>query len=147
MTWVRLQWDRAGAIFALALGALSLFLGWLGVTDTPHVAKQLPYIASGGLFGIFLVGVAAALWISADLRDEWRELRGLREELRAAYSASVTEATATLSVVDDTPRLAAAPRASVRRPSVAMTATVEDTVVTTASRKRAASSPKPRSRS
>jgi hypothetical protein len=35
----------------------------------------MPYIVSNGLFGIFLLGIAAVLWISADLRDEWRELR------------------------------------------------------------------------
>ncbi|WP_293769676.1 hypothetical protein [Sporichthya sp.] len=78
---IRAQWDRAGAIAAALVGALSLILGYLGVSGTEHVAKQLPYIISGGLTGIFLLGVAGVLWISADLRDEWRELRGARTVL------------------------------------------------------------------
>ena len=35
----------------------------------------MPYIVSAGLTGIFLLGVGAVMWITADLRDEWRELR------------------------------------------------------------------------
>ena len=132
LTWIRVQWDRAGAIFALVVGGLSLFLGWLGVTNTPHVAKQLPYIASGGLFGIFLVGVAATLWISADLRDEWRELRGIREELHAANELVTSSGrTATLAAIDEAPaRTNPAPRARARRASVAMSKTTETTETT-----------------
>jgi len=72
---IHVQWDRAGAIGAVSLGALALLLGWIGTSGTEHVADQLPYIVSGGIAGILLVGVGAVLWISADLRDEWRELR------------------------------------------------------------------------
>lgn len=75
---LRVQWDRAGAIFSVVLGALCLLLGYLGVSDTPYVAAQLPYFISGGLVGIFFLGVGGILWISADMRDEWRELRALR---------------------------------------------------------------------
>jgi hypothetical protein len=47
----------------------------------------MPYIASGGLLGLFLLGVAGVLWISADLRDDWRETRLLRLELRERLGA------------------------------------------------------------
>jgi uncharacterized membrane protein YfcA len=82
MNWVRVQWDRAAALAAMIIGLLALLLGWIGVSGQAYVAKQLPYIISGALFGIFMIGVAAVLWLSADLRDEWRELRGIRLELR-----------------------------------------------------------------
>jgi hypothetical protein len=78
---LRLQWDRSLAIGAAAVGLLALILGYFGTSGTPHVAEQLPYFISGGLFGIFCLTIAAIAWISADLRDEWRELRGLRELL------------------------------------------------------------------
>ncbi|MGH9037716.1 MAG: hypothetical protein ACRD0O_18310, partial [Acidimicrobiia bacterium] len=39
-----------------------------------YPAQQMPYIVSGGLGGIFLIGLSATLWLSADLRDEWRKL-------------------------------------------------------------------------
>jgi uncharacterized membrane protein YfcA len=82
MNWVRVQWDRAAALAAMLIGLLALLLGWIGVSGQAYVAKQLPYVISGALFGIFMIGVAAVLWLSADLRDEWRELRGIRLELR-----------------------------------------------------------------
>lgn len=72
---VRSQWDRALAIACALAGAVSLLVGWIGTSGTEHVAEQMPYIVSAGLTGIFLLGVAAVLWITADLRDEWRELR------------------------------------------------------------------------
>jgi hypothetical protein len=72
---IRAQWDRAGAILAALAGAIELLIGWIGTSGTEHVAKQIPYVVSDGLTGIFLLGLAAVLWISADLRDEWRELR------------------------------------------------------------------------
>ena len=96
MHWLRAQWDRVGAGIALAGGMLCLLLGWLGVSDTEYVTKQIPYIISGGLVGIFLLGVGTMLWLSADMRDEWRELRGLRVLMREhvaqnAQFASVLE--------------------------------------------------------
>jgi hypothetical protein len=73
-TFVLSQWDRVSAMVAAGAGALLLLLGWFGVSKTSYPAEQIPYIASAGLGGLFLLGVAATLWISADLRDEWRKL-------------------------------------------------------------------------
>lgn len=78
---LRLQWDRTVALAALLLGALALLLGYVGVSGTPHVAEQLPYFISGGLVGLFLLGIASVAWLTADMRDEWRELRALRNLL------------------------------------------------------------------
>jgi hypothetical protein len=78
LTLLRLQWDRVGAWVCAAVGAVVLFLGYGGISNTPHVAEQLPYIISAGLTGIFLLGIAGMLWLSADMRDEWRELHAIR---------------------------------------------------------------------
>jgi hypothetical protein len=71
----------------VAAGAVVLVLGWLGVTGTPYSFEQIPYVVSGGLGGIFLLGVGAMLWTSADLRDEWRTLRELVEIERVRLAA------------------------------------------------------------
>ena len=77
-SWLRVQWDRVGAVGAALVGVAALALGWAGVSGTPHIAEQLPYFISGGLVALFFLGMAVTLWLSADLRDEWRELRALR---------------------------------------------------------------------
>jgi uncharacterized membrane protein len=74
MTWLRAEWDRVLGFTLIALGAVLLVLGYLGVSDSPYVAEQLSYIASGGLGGLFLLGAGATLLILADLHDEWRKL-------------------------------------------------------------------------
>lgn len=83
---LRAQWDRACAIGAVIIGLLVLGLGYLGVSGTEYVAEQLPYVISGGLVGLFLIVFGAALWLSADLRDEWRKLDSLDARLERAFS-------------------------------------------------------------
>lgn len=78
---VRAQWDRSSAIGCTVAGAVVLVLGWFGVSSTPYPAEQLPYIVSAGLGGLFLLGVASVLWLSADLRDEWRKLDAIERAI------------------------------------------------------------------
>ena len=82
LSWVRDQWDRVGAVVLVVAGALALLFGWLGISDAVLPSEQLPYLLSGGLFGVFLLGLGATLWLSADLRDEWRKLDRLEELVR-----------------------------------------------------------------
>jgi hypothetical protein len=74
MTWLRAEWDRVLGFTLIALGAVLLVIGYLGVSGSPYVAEQLSYIASGGLGGLFLLGAGATLLVLADLHDEWRKL-------------------------------------------------------------------------
>jgi hypothetical protein len=99
--WLRNEWDRAGAWLAIGVGALALFLGYAGVSNTEFTAEQLPYMVSGGLVGIFLLGIGGMLWLSADLRDEWRTLDAMDAKLdrleRHALTAEAGPAVETLS--------------------------------------------------
>ena len=79
--WLRVEWDRGAAIGCAVLGALLLLIGWLRMSSTPYPAEQLPFILSGGIGGVFLLGIGATLWLSADLRDEWRKLDSIDEVL------------------------------------------------------------------
>lgn len=74
MKWARNQWDRVGAVSCMVAAMLALLGGWLGVSRSAYTAEALPYIVSGGFFGLLLIGIGAVLWLSADLRDEWRKL-------------------------------------------------------------------------
>lgn len=80
-TWIRLQADRVTAALSIGLGALALVLGYLGASDTAYPAEQVPYLLSGGIGGLFLLGLGATLLLSADLRDDWRKLDRIEEEL------------------------------------------------------------------
>ncbi|MFB9728813.1 hypothetical protein [Haloechinothrix salitolerans] len=82
MTRARSQADRLLAAATLLAGLLTLIAGWLGVSGTPYPAEQLPYLISGGIGALFLLGVSATLWLSADLRDEWRKLDRIERAIR-----------------------------------------------------------------
>lgn len=61
---------RPWAGWALAaVGVIVIIVGWYGVSGQALVAKQLPYLISGGLGGVALVGIGAAM-ISAERRRQ-----------------------------------------------------------------------------
>ena len=82
MSVLRAQWDRVLGVGAVLVGAAVLVLGYLGISGTSYPAEQLPYIISGGLVGLVLVGCGGTLWLSADLRDEWLKLADIHQELQ-----------------------------------------------------------------
>jgi hypothetical protein len=83
VTFVRTQTDRALAVGAALVGLVLLGVGWYGVSGQGVIAGQIPYVVSCGLGGLFAIGVAATLWISADLRDEWRKLGAVEVAITA----------------------------------------------------------------
>ena len=51
------------------------------MSGTGITAEQNPYLISGGLVGIALIGIGCTVWLSADLQDEWRRLDAVEERL------------------------------------------------------------------
>ena len=82
LDWARSQWDRVAAVTLFVAGVLAVFLGWLGVSRSAYEAESLPYILSGGFFGLLALGAGGILWLSADLRDEWRKLDSIEQAWR-----------------------------------------------------------------
>jgi hypothetical protein len=118
------QWDRIAAAVCAFVGALCLLLGWIGISGTAFTAEQLPYIISGGIGSIFFLGLGGCLWLSADLRDEWRKLDSIEDALRSPEPGiRVAEPVATAPRIDEY----AAPEARPvrRRPLVARPAIVD----------------------
>jgi hypothetical protein len=71
----------------VVLGVLVLVVGWFGVSREGIVAKQLPYLVSGGIGGSFMLGIGALLLITHELRLDNRRLEAVEatlEELRDA---------------------------------------------------------------
>jgi hypothetical protein len=87
--WVRLQWDRCLSWACIAAGVIILVIGYFGVSSTGFPAAQSPYIISGGIGGLFLLGVGGMLWLSADLRDEWRKLDLIEKVMRQAEGGEI----------------------------------------------------------
>lgn len=87
--WLALQWDRVAAWAAVLAGAVALIVGWFGVSGTAYQSEQIPYIVSGGIGGLFLLGLGGMLWLSADMRDEWYKLDRVEEELRLTRAAGI----------------------------------------------------------
>ena len=79
--WLRLQWDRALGVLAMVVGIVLLVIGWVEVSGTEFVSEQIPYVVSAGLGGVVALLIGGTLWLSADLRDEWRALNRIDQQL------------------------------------------------------------------
>jgi hypothetical protein len=90
-TLVRLGWDRLSAAVLIAVGAVAVILGWIGVSGADLPSKQLPYLVSGGIGGLYILGVAAVLWLSGDLRDEWSRLGEIKTMLGALAGTDLVD--------------------------------------------------------
>jgi hypothetical protein len=85
---LRAERDRAIAYALIFAGAIGVLVCWIGVSDTPFVADQLSYIASGGIGGLFLLAFGLSLLVSADHHDEWRKLDRIEAALGLAPEAT-----------------------------------------------------------
>lgn len=101
---IRAHWDRALALGLTVVGLVMLVIGWFRISDTPYPAEQLPLLMSAGVGSLFLLGVGATLWLSADLRDEWHKLDELTtgaEPVPSAGPVTEPDAGAALARSDD----------------------------------------------
>lgn len=69
------------AVVIMAAGFLLIVLGWNGAADIDFAQGQLPFIISGGLAGIALLGVGLGLAVAQVLRRNAQELAGKIEEM------------------------------------------------------------------
>ena len=92
--WMRLAWDRAAAVLLIAAGAVALVLGWVGVSGEAFPAKQLPYLISGGIGGIALVGFGAMLVGTEDLKRTQERIDHLERLVDDLHAVLLTRADA-----------------------------------------------------
>jgi hypothetical protein len=94
------------------VGALVILIGYLGVSRNALVAKQLPYLISGGIGGIALVGVGAVFLGTEELRRDSGRLDRL-ERMVIELHAVLLDRPDAPEVQSDAPRPA---KASPSRP-------------------------------
>ena len=91
------QWDRVGGLALVLVGLGVLIAGCAGVSNATETVDQMSYLISGGVLGLFLLGLGATLWLSADLRDEWRKMDHLQASVDA-LSATLASAGAAVEL-------------------------------------------------
>lgn len=101
VSWIRAEWDRLAAAAAVIAGVIALLIGYVRTSNTPFLAEQMPLVISGALGGIFFLSVGAVLWLSADMRDEWRELRSMSVSLDALSEALTASGLPVKASADD----------------------------------------------
>ena len=79
-------WPKLGGLLGIAYciaGFFLIFLGWNGAASHDREPAQIPYVISGGIAGLGLVVLGAALIVAHSLRTDRVELRGSIDDLRA----------------------------------------------------------------
>lgn len=97
---MKYDWARLLAAAAALIGVVLIVAGWAGVSNATITTEQLPYLASGAVGGLFALGVAATLWLSSDLRDEFHKLDDIYQWLQGDEAALVEDGRS-MSIVDD----------------------------------------------
>ena len=97
----------AGIVITLA-GFAAIGLGWWGASGTKYVYQEIPYVVSGGLFGVALVFVGAALFArysAARLLRFWLARLVADQQIQTdhvvAAIAALAEATRTQTIASD----------------------------------------------
>ena len=78
--WGRLA-GKLGLFFCLA-GFVAIFLGWNGAASYDRVPAQFPWLISGGITGLALAVIGAALIVVENNRRDRAVLRASLEEIR-----------------------------------------------------------------
>jgi hypothetical protein len=119
----RLLWRWAGDAvrpwlgwILVALGALLMLLGYLGVSREALPAKQIPYLVSGGIGGMFLAVLGAYFLGAQQLRSDSGRLDRLEQMVTELHQALLRRPDAPdLTVVAPSTNGLSAPRPAARR--------------------------------
>jgi len=99
--YVRTQWRLLMVVGTLALGILSVSMGWYGAAHTNIITEQIPYLISGGLLGLGLIILSGVMAYAFMVE------RG-NEALRRDIARALSEPRAHATDAEVTPRAAVA---------------------------------------
>jgi hypothetical protein len=82
---------RAGAVLLTVAGLIVVLVGYLGVRDHADIVLQLPYLMSGGLGGLALIGLGALLLIQYQMRLQARRHAEVTDQLEEWKETALAE--------------------------------------------------------
>ena len=83
---MKIGWPKLGGLLGIVYciaGFFLVFLGWNGAASYDREPAQIPYVISGGIAGLGLVVLGAALIVAHSLRADRVELKASIDDLRA----------------------------------------------------------------
>jgi hypothetical protein len=84
----------------IIVGLLLTLLGWIGVSGEAIVAKQIPYVVSGGIGGVLLAVIGAYFLGTEELRKDSGRLDRLEQKVDELHAALLQRPDAPAVVVD-----------------------------------------------
>jgi hypothetical protein len=90
---------QLGVLLCL-IGFIALFLGWNGAASKNVIMAQFPFLISGGLAGLAIVVIGAAMLIVQNAREDQARLEATLERLITAVEHSAGGAPRRASVSD-----------------------------------------------
>ena len=99
-----------------ALGFLLMFLAWNGAAEKTTIAAQFPFLISGGVTGLALVGVGMTLAIVTEVRKTTAELTLRLEQMAELVAGASPAATGPTARRPPSPDRRPRPRQAPRRP-------------------------------
>ena len=82
---------RAGAVILTVAGLVVVLVGYLGVRDQADIVLQIPYLMSGGLGGLALIGLGALLLIQYQMRLQARRYAEVTDQLEEWKETALAE--------------------------------------------------------
>ena len=74
----------------IAIGALLILIGWFGVSREAIVGKQIPYLVSGGIGGVFFAVLGAYFLGTEELRSDSGRLDRLERMVEELHQVLLT---------------------------------------------------------
>jgi hypothetical protein len=75
----------------LVAGVVVVLIGYIGIRDESAVELQLPYLASGGIGGLAIIGLGVAAYLWAGIREQAQQVAEVVESLEEWKSTALTE--------------------------------------------------------
>ena len=86
------DFSMKGLAAALTIaGLVAVLVGYLGVRDESHIELQLPYLISGGLGGLVLMGLGALVLIQYQMRIQARRFAEMTDSLDEWKEQAIAE--------------------------------------------------------